>query len=101
VDYKPAYGRFVRGMDPTGEVDPDKIRLPGTTRSDAIVSHTHQIGVTGGDGKEMVPGGATQSLAGFVQDTWGGGPAKHPDSNSGGSTETRPKNVALLYCVLN
>jgi hypothetical protein len=101
VLYQPAQGRFIRGLDPTGTVDPDgALRSVGSVQSDGIANHTHTMGVSGGDSTTMVPGGATQRLPNFVPDPFGGGPKKITDANSGGISETRPKNVALLYCEL-
>ena len=60
------------------------------------------MGVKGGDSTTMVPGVATQRLPNFVNDEWGGGPPKSTDVNDNGGhiKETRPKNVAFLYCTL-
>jgi hypothetical protein len=100
--YQPAAGRFIRGIDPSGTNDPDgALRSVGSVQNDGIVSHAHSMGVNGGDSTSMVPGGATQRLPNFVPDGYGGGGKKQTDGNAGGLTETRPKNVALLYCILN
>jgi hypothetical protein len=100
VEYEPAYGRFVRGIDPTGKIDPDGVRAFGSTQTDGLASHTHTMGVNGGDSFSMAPGGATQRLANFAPDGYGAGPPKQTAPNAGGLSETRPKNVALLYCML-
>jgi hypothetical protein len=99
--YQPAQGRFIRGLDPNGVNDPDgATRSVGSVQSDGIANHTHTMGVNGGDSTTMVPGGATQRLPNFVPDGYGGGGKKQTDTNTSGITETRPKNVALLYCTL-
>jgi len=49
----------------------------------------------------MTPGGANFRLPNFLSDSYGGGPKKATDANLGGIGETRPKNVALMYCILN
>jgi len=41
-DYQPAYGRFVRGIDKTGTVNPEGILARGTLSDDQIKSHTHK-----------------------------------------------------------
>jgi hypothetical protein len=99
--YQPAQGRFIRGLDPSGANDPDgALRSVGSVQSDGVANHTHTMGVKGGDSTTMVPGGATQRLPNFVNDGWGGGPKKETDPNTNGISETRPKNVALLFCTL-
>ncbi len=98
--YAPAYGRFVRGIDPEGKTDPDGTRPFGSQQPDGLAAHTHQVGLNGGDSTSMVPGGATRRLANFVDDAFGGGSPKQTSPNIGGLSETRPKNVALLYCIL-
>ena len=91
-DYTPAYGRFLRGIDQTGStaVDPSGKRAPGNQQADAFASHNHNIqGVflAGSlSGPETVTGN-TRAAAGVFQ------------SAATGGTETRPKNVAVLYCV--
>lgn len=100
-EYKPAYGRFIRGIDKSGKgIDPDGVREYGKVQADSIVSHTHKyqdiywmeawgnqnhplkntVGSGGGDGdNEPYIYGSTTASA--------------------GGKETRPKNVALLYCI--
>lgn len=82
-------GYFVRGLDPTGQIDPEgKSRQPGSTQADAFAAHSHSFQVwksydsgTGYDG-----GG----------NDFGNVPA---DTSSVGGSETRPKNVALNYII--
>ena len=97
--YTPAAGRFIRGLDPSGANDPDGAnRTAGSVQADGIGNHVHTMGYNGLDSTTMVVG--TQRLANFVADV----PAnskKQTDINTGGISETRPKNVALLYCILN
>lgn len=42
-EYLPARGRFVRGIDGSGGVDPDGVRVPGHQQGDANKSHTHAV----------------------------------------------------------
>jgi hypothetical protein len=96
-EYVPAYGRFLRGIDKTGRGDSDGIRLPGHLQESSILKHSHGIGVNGADTTTVVPGGATQRLAHFKNDGYGGGGQKRTGSEGG--NEIRPKNVALLFCI--
>jgi hypothetical protein len=98
--YEPAAGRFVRGIDAGGHVDPDGIRSFGSLQSDGVGLHTHQMGTGGADSSDMVAGGATQRLAHFLPDGYNGGGPKQTSTNDNGISETRPKNVALMYCIL-
>ncbi|VWC91811.1 hypothetical protein BLA39750_01944 [Burkholderia lata] len=91
--YTPAQGRFVRGIDkPGGTTDPDGQRAPGTLQSDMVGPHTH----TYNDLTESAHGG-------FTNDHDHPATTKQYTTGSDLSTgpETRPKNVALLYCVMN
>ena len=75
-------GEFIRGFDDARGVDSG--RVMGSAQADAFKSHTHaalvnsgQLGTGGGSNYlgQPGPGGAT------------------------GDTETRPRNIALLYCI--
>ena len=88
-EYLPARGRFIRGIDSTGTNDPDGVRALGSTQADELKSHTHSY---------------TDRYADYIGqngtgDTHARG-AKSDSFSSGatGGAETRPKNVALLYC---
>ena len=101
-DYIPAYGRFVRGIDPNGKTDPDGTRYPGDQRDDGLKAHSHQVGELKADVGGMVPGkGPWPHIANFVKDGYGEPPAHSAKDNEGGLTETRPKSVALRYCLLS
>lgn len=100
--YVAAQGRFIRGFDPTGGIDPN--RTVGSLQEDAFQGHYHA----------MDPGGAP----GLWDSTQGNGPsgrAAKTDYKNGETfrvlgpvngahgavrvaNETRPKNVSLLYC---
>jgi hypothetical protein len=98
--YTPAVGRFVRGLDPAGTVDPDgTTRQAGSLQADGIGSHVHTMGVNGLDTGANVNG--TFRFPNFYGDVPADGKKKQTDGNVGGLSETRPKNVALLYCILN
>lgn len=94
VPYTKAAGRFVRGFDPQGgTIDPDGQRTIESIQEDMVGPHTHTMG-----NNRMDDGVNVQ------QERWpnfgnlGVGAKYQTDSNSG--VETRPKNVALLYCIL-
>ncbi|GAD00802.1 hypothetical protein [Agarivorans albus] len=91
-EFEPAYGRFVRGIDKTGRIDPDGVRLSGNIQNDMFSQHDH-----GGNYSFFQPAGAGgadhKNL--MIQ---GGVGAQSFKLQSNGGIETRPKNVALLYC---
>jgi len=90
TEYTPAQGRFIRGIDkPGGATDPDGRRAPGTLQGDMIGSHAHNV-------------------RNMPQGNYGGGDSDRGDhlgafstraTDPSGGPETRPKNVALLYCI--
>lgn len=93
TEYEPAYGRFVRGIDRSGSgLDPDGERVPGENQGDAFASHSHpQVykdvqGHFSRDGWEWVPHVNQSGSVGS-------------NTAATGASETRPKNVALLYCI--
>lgn len=82
-------GEFVRGWADTSSVDSG--RVFGSNQSDLLEAHSHEMldsNVEGGTSNVQAfsqPGGAVNGLSSFTQNT--------------GGTETRPRNVALLYCI--
>ena len=108
-EFKPAYGRFVRGVDRSGNsVDPEKERTVSSLQEDEMRSHTHAVNDPGhshGMGPFSQPGNIFDS--GNNRSAWSyySSPNMLTSSsksnisigNSGGA-DTRPKNVALLYC---
>lgn len=90
--YAPSSGRFLRGRCLSGETchDPDGTRTAGGVQADDFKSHTHAqyaeyFNFSSGGGSIMGRG-----VAGA-----GGG------TSATGGAETRPKNVAVLYCRKN
>jgi phage-related tail fiber protein len=78
-------GEFIRGLDDGRGVDAG--RLLGSAQADMFESHLHGIGTTtfvSGGGGVPYGSGVTQGTA---------------QSELTGGTETRPRNVALLYCI--
>jgi hypothetical protein len=90
--YRPAYGKFIRGIDRSGRrIDPDGQRAPGDPQGDAFRRHSHSYERF----SSRIDGG--QSVR------WDNNDAileAKPTQIVGGD-ETRPKNVALLYCRRN
>lgn len=100
-------GMFIRGYDPTGTIDKDRNGTGfGNTQQDALIAFSYSAGLEGGS---INVGGS--SGGGITQNggpVWGGGRFSFDSRNfnvSGSgdriktSTETRPKNVALLACI--
>lgn len=81
-------GEFPRGTDDSRGVDPG--RLVGSTQAQGIQSHAHTIFnkayaftySSGGAGGGNAPGGYTTGA-----------------TEATGGTETRPRNIAKLYCI--
>lgn len=79
-------GEFVRGLDDSRGVDSG--RAMGSAQADAFKSHTHglparQAGVGFTDGPNTAP---YEAVAGGT-------------TSASGDAETRPRNIALLYCI--
>ena len=93
-EYKPAYGQFIRGVDRSGKnIDPDGERIVGNPQEDAFASHSHQERPSTG------PNWLTKYLN--KDGTWGDerqGNKLGPQTGESGGHETRPKNIALLFC---
>lgn len=83
-------GEFVRGWDDSRGVD--SARGFGSQQADAIESHNHPIVSTGAPGS-----GGTTGMPVITN----GAPAGAITTyiTAAGSTETRPRNVALLACI--
>lgn len=89
TEFKPAYGRFVRGIDRSGgNLDPDGERPPGEIQGHAFASHTHRYN---GRAANKAPGSGGGQALGWLNQNGGA-------THSTGGNETRPVNVALLYC---
>jgi hypothetical protein len=86
-EFTAARGRFLRGIDSTGTVDPDGVRAAGSVQADDFKSHSHNVyySATGGLGNVWAAlGSGSTGNTGLTTPT--------------GGDETRPKNVAVLYC---
>ena len=78
-------GEFVRGWDNGKGTDPG--RALGTSQADAIEAHLHLVGNWENLG---LPGGGRNVLSQTIGNA--------STFNTGG-TETRPRNIALMYCI--
>lgn len=94
--YKPAQGRFIRGIDRSGkDVDPDGERAPGAVQKDQFAEHAHALpGVVYDAG-----GGPNASWVAAAKNLGYGHINTPPTATAGKGNETRPVNVALLYCI--
>jgi len=79
-------GEFIRGWDNGRGVDTG--RALGSTQADEFKSHNHEVG-RGGTAQQG--GGAATPQANVT--------TNDISSSSTGGTETRPRNVALMYCI--
>ena len=77
-------GEFIRGWDDARGVD--AARVLGSAQSDSLKAHTHAYGAAYGYGATETGYLTIQSGASY-------------QTGSTGAGETRPRNVALLYCM--
>jgi len=93
-EFVPAQGRFIRGIDKTGAgIDPSGLRAPLTLQEDAFKQHQHTLALVGRSGNNAY----VNRGPGWGMDDWQGN-TTGASTNVVGDSETRPKNVALLYC---
>lgn len=91
MEYEAARGRFVRGIDADGVVDPDGVRPPGSLQEDSIVAHAHSAAVVYEHNQSFKNDGKGRKAV-FQNHN-------KPQTGVYGGAETRPKNVSLLYCT--
>ena len=80
-------GEFIRGWDNSRGVDSG--RVVGTTQTDEFQSHNHSVTASKWIGGYTDDGGAPDQRT--TQQTF--------NTASTGSTETRPRNVAMMFCI--
>ena len=81
-------GAFIRGASDDAAVDPDGPRAAGSTQGELVGPHTHPIqGHKGGasDSNRIVASSGSETTV--------------PNTLNNAGAETRPKNIALLYCI--
>ena len=91
-------GEFIRGWDNGRGVDTG--RALGSTQDDAFQGHYHKSnGYTNTTGSNVIPfsgtGGDPTGIDRFAQTPVSDGTNGTPRTSS----ETRPRNVALMYCI--
>ena len=91
-------GEFIRGWDNGRGVDTG--RTLGSTQDDAFQGHYHKSnGYTNTAGSNVIPragtGGDPNGIDSFAQTTVTDGTNGTPRTSS----ETRPRNVSLMYCI--
>ena len=89
-EYTPARGRFLRGIDNGAGNDPSGTRVAGNIQTDAIGPHTHSLPAR--------YQASAWNNGGGVAATDAGGSAVSMNAGAFAGTETRPKNVAVLFC---
>jgi len=100
-------GRFIRGVDDAGSgaagVDPDGVRAIGTIQLDAFQSHLHWRHLSHESEGVFIGGGGqnvTMGWSGLIGVDRTGEPSTHGAyGNPRVAEETRPVNVALIYCM--
>lgn len=87
-------GEFIRGWDAGRGVDSG--RAFGSSQADELKAHRHSYNTNGG----TAGGGGDNGLA-RVGGSAGSATFGYPPGaiNETGGTETRPRNVAMLYCI--
>lgn len=106
-------GQFIRGLDLGRGVDPD--RTLGSTQADDVKSHdhegeaeqagahTHSYNITNLVGGATLQGyisGSGWGVVGVAETTASAGGHVHPlDIEASGGSESRPKNIALVWCI--
>jgi len=92
-EFSAAYGVFIRGIDPTDSgIDPDGIRKPSNYQVDMFAEHTHP-----GKYSFLQPQGVGSHTHKNLM-LYGGNDSQQFELMPDGGAETRPKNIALLYC---
>jgi hypothetical protein len=103
-EYALARGRFLRGIDSTGTIDPSGTRIPGNTQEDAIRNITGSF-TTYYNSNNVNASDLFHGVASNGKGTLGSGSGYYVnqmtfDASSVVPTapENRPKNVAVLFC---
>lgn len=87
-------GEFVRGLDDGRGVDAG--RAIGSAQGHAIESHSHQVY---GQDNNALPNGASSAELANVEPPGSPAAVNQVATGNTGGTETRPRNIALLYCI--
>ena len=95
--YEPAQGRFLRGIDRKGSSD-IKDRAPGSLQGDTLQNHLHEIEPV----KSAAHQPSTPAPHGYGSGGYGHNIAATRgvlSTSASVSNETRPKNVAVCFCI--
>lgn len=94
TEYTAARGRFLRGIDNGAGNDPSGTRAPGNVQTDKVGPHVHDT-----SGNRIVTDSGGVGLQNGATRFWNGNyPVVANTITSGGDVETRPKNVAVIFC---
>lgn len=87
-------GYFLRGLDPTGHVDPHgAARAVLSAQDDAFKSHQHDSVHAPFFDDELTPGTNYRNTSGYINSR------HHDQTGATGDAETRPRNVAVNYLI--
>ena len=94
TDFVPAYGRFIRGIDQRGTgIDPEGRRVLASLQDEGFAAHSH------GRPRAVYDAGGGPNASWVAHSRYFGyGHENPPSTSDAGGPETRPDNVALLYC---
>ena len=100
-------GMFMRGIDPSGQEDPDGSREPGSTQKESYAPHEHHLFAVdkGVHPSRQVHAREFPVVERSSKDNWNYsilGTAKSPTlglTSTEGKDETRPKNVAVYFYI--
>lgn len=96
-EYAPAYGRFIRGIDRSGQkIDPDGERPIGHIQNENVGAHSHSYKGGGAAGTTSADKGGDRNGLWHDGDS---GQSSNRTTHSNPNGETRPDNVSLLYCI--
>lgn len=90
-EYTAARGRFLRGIDNEAGNDPSGTRAPGNIQNDEIKSHNHSFTIVAASSGSN----ALTALAARTPNSYG---VYTGSTAAVGGAETRPKNVAVIFC---
>jgi hypothetical protein len=94
-EYKLAYGRFIRGIDKSGKkVDTDGLRVAGSTQEQLLQNHAHPFTRYASRSPNRVGNGGDDRFNAPRTNA-----SETVNTSMYGGSETRPKNIALLFCI--
>ncbi len=103
-EYTPARGRFLRGIDNGAGNDPSGTRVAGNVQADAFQGHWHDFWSQQNSTAGSTTGGYLTDYTNQSKNNYNKARDAASDGTNGTprtATETRPKNVAVLYCRKN